>query len=208
MLLFCVQWSRPALPSDDRVLDSVAAYSNAPKEYVERYSNHLLDRPLKFAKQLTVPSRLLDVGCGPGRDLRIFAECGHHAAGLDLNPDFVQLASEHGDVTLGDMREVESLFSPSSFDGIWAQASLVHLSRDETVHVLKALNHLLAPDGHFYACVSASGETGWREEIDGRRWYTTWPGHTFAEEIENAGFVVNEITDGIYIEVWATKQSA
>jgi SAM-dependent methyltransferase len=199
------QWSRPALPNNDRVLDSVAAYSNAPQDYVERYSDHLLDRPRKFAKQLPVPSRILDLGCGPGRDLRIFAECGHKAIGLDLNPDFVQLASTHGDVTLGDIRDVASLFSPSSFDGIWAQASLVHLSHDETVRVLETLNLLLAPNGHFYACVSAFGETGWREEADGRRWYRAWPGHTFAEEVENAGFIVNEITDGVYVEVWATK---
>jgi len=208
MQFFCAQWSRHDLPNNDHVLESVAAYSNAPQDYVKRYSDHLLDRPLKFAKQLPIPSRILDIGCGPGRDLRVFTECGHHPVGLELNPDFVQLASEHGDVTLGDIREVDSLFSPSSFDAIWAQASLVHLSRDEIVHVLKALNHLLAPDGHFYACVSAIGETGWREEADGRRWYTAWPGHAFAEEVENAGFVVNEITDGIYIEVWATKQSA
>ena len=56
--------------------------------------------------------------------------------------------------------------------------------------------------------VRAIGETGWREEADGKRWYTTWPGQTFAEEIENAGFAVNETTNGAYIEVWATKRSA
>jgi SAM-dependent methyltransferase len=196
------------LLNKDRVLDSVAAYSNAPQQYVEHYSDHLLDRPHKFAELLPIPSRILDLGCGPGRDLRIFTECGHQAVGLDLNPDFTRLASKHGIVTLGDIRDVESLYSPSSFDGIWAQASLVHLSHDETVRVLGALNLLLAPEGHVYACVSAIGETGWREEADGKRWYTTWPGQTFAEEIENAGFAVNEITNGAYIEVWATKRSA
>ena len=196
------------MPNKDRVLDSVAAYSNAPQQYVERYSDHLLDRPRRFAKQLPIPSRILDLGCGPGRDLRIFTESGHQAVGLDLNPDFARLASKHGIVTLGDIRDVKSLYSPSSFDGIWAQASLVHLSHDETVRVLGALNLLLAPNGHFYACVSASGETGWREEADGMRWYTTWPEQTFANEIESAGFIVNEITDGVYIEVWATKRFA
>jgi SAM-dependent methyltransferase len=194
------------LPNNDPVLQSVAAYSNAPHDYVVRYAEHLLDRPLKFANQLPIPSRILDLGCGPGRDLHIFSEYGHQPIGVELNPDFIRIASQHGNVVAGDIRNLDSLFSPASFDAIWAQASLVHLSHAETFAVLKSLHRLLNPGGYFYSCVSASGDSGWRDENDGRRWYSTWPGHTFAEAVSDAGVVVNEITDGIYIEVWATKE--
>jgi SAM-dependent methyltransferase len=102
----------------------VAAYSNAPHDYVVRYAEHLLDRPLKFANQLPIPSRILDLGCGPGRDLHIFSEYGHQPIGVELNPDFIRIASHHGNVVAGDIRNLDSLFSPASFDAIWAQAAL------------------------------------------------------------------------------------
>jgi hypothetical protein len=56
-----------------------------------------------------------------------------------------------------------------------------------------------------YACVAATGQTGWLEEPDGRRWYTVWPEESFADEVSAAGFTVTEIASGGYIEVWAER---
>jgi SAM-dependent methyltransferase len=189
----------------DPVLDSVAAYSPGARAYAKHYANRMLDRPRRFAAALPSASAILDLGCGPGRDLRIFSECGHRPIGLELNPDFVEMARQHGEVVVGDIREVSTFFEPGTFDGIWAQASLVHVAADETRRVLSDLHRLLAPGGHFYACVSATGRTGWLDEPDGRRWYTVWPGDTFPDALATAGFIVTDIDHGPYIEVWAER---
>jgi SAM-dependent methyltransferase len=191
--------------SDDPVLASVDAYNNDPTAYANKYVNHLLDRPSRFASLFSSPARILDLGCGPGRDIRIFTELGHQPTGLELNPSFIEMATSHGEVITGDIRDVDSIFSPLTFDGVWAQASLVHLSATETRAVLRSLHSVLTSGGRLYACVPSTGETGWRDETDGRRWYTTWPGDSFSNEVAQAGFTIDEVTHGVFIEVWATK---
>ncbi len=191
--------------SDDPVLASVAAYSNDPVAYANQYANHLLDRPNRFASMFSPPARILDLGCGPGRDVRIFTELGHQPTALELNPSFIEMATPHGEVITGDIRDIDSIFPPQTFDGVWAQASLVHLSATETKAVLRSLHSILTSSGHLYACVPSVGETGWREETDGRRWYTTWPRDSFTREVADAGFTIDDVTRGAYIEVWASK---
>ena len=197
----------PLKPSsdDDPVSISVAAYSADPHGYERRYAEHLLDRPQRFCSTLPPCSRILDLGCGPGRDLRLFALAGHHPVGLEMNPSFVEMARRHGEVIEGDIRDMTRLFPPSSFDAVWAQASLVHLSTTETEMALEGIRSLLVPGGRLYACVPAIGETGWRQESDGSRWYTVWPDRRFAEAVADADFEVLDVTDGIYAEVHARR---
>jgi|LakMenE18May11ns_1017448.scaffolds.fasta_scaffold9661196_1 SAM-dependent methyltransferase len=192
-------------PDNDPVIISVAAYSANPIAYEEKYATHLLDRPTRFASLLSPGSHILDLGCGPGRDIRIFSESGHKPIGIELNPAFIEMAGRHGDVIQGDIRNISSIFTPTSFDGVWAQASLVHLQKSEVEKLLRDLKDLLKPDGLIYVCVPATGESGWLDESDGRRWYTTWPEDSFVTAVETTGFHINDVTHGPYVEVWATK---
>lgn len=191
------------VPSDDPVLTSVAAYSGDPTSYQKKYATHLLDRPARFASLLAPKSRILDLGCGPGRDLQIFTEAGHTAIGMDLNPDFIAMARQHGDVVEADIRDVLTYFSPLSFEGVWAQASLVHLPHDDIEKLLHDVKQLLKPNGYFYSCVPAVGDTGWLDEEDGCRWYSTWPNDSFQDAVASAGFHVFDVIKGHYVEVWA-----
>jgi hypothetical protein len=56
-----------------------------------------------------------------------------------------------------------------------------------------------------YASVMSVGETGWLDEPDGRRWYTVWGADEFASVINDAGFTVDEVTPGAFVEVWASR---
>lgn len=191
--------------ADDHVLVSVEAYSNNAAGYEESYRHHRLELPQQFSATLPKNSRVLDLGCGPGRDLDIFAADGHTAIGLDLNSDFVEMATRRHNVLHADMRQLSTLFTNATFDGVWAQASLVHLSSDEVSRVIADCYQLLRPHGIFYTCVPTIGESGWKSEPDGTRWYTVWPGESFLAEIKNAGFLLMDYTEGPYIEVWARK---
>ena len=191
--------------SDDPVVHSIAAYSTDPIAYEKKYANHLLDRPQRFLSLLPAASRILDLGCGPGRDLRLFTEAGHHPVGIELNPSFIEMARHHGDVIDADIRDIAKIFPHSSFDGVWAQASLVHLSKEEIENLLIDIASLLAPSGWFYACVPATGVNGWWEESDGRRWYTVWPDSSFPTAVTQSGFNVVDVVNGPYVEVWARK---
>ena len=92
---------------------------------------------------------------------------------------------------------------PESFDGIWAQASLVHLSVEEVAGVLVDCFDLLRNEGLLYLSVPSDGVSGWKDEPDGRRWYTVWPDDTIVSPLEAAGFTIFDISHGPYVEVWA-----
>src|SRR3546814_18591238 len=104
-----------------------------------------------------------------GRDRARFAAHGHVPRGVDLNATFVAMAQAHAPVTRADLRRIGSLYPPGTFDGIWAAASLVHLSDAEACDVLQQLAALLRPGGRLFTCVMSEGETGWLEEPDGDR---------------------------------------
>jgi len=193
---------------EDPVVISVAAYSEHADEYEASHALKMLDRVERFATSLPVPSLILDAGCGPGRDLARFVSFGHVAQGVDLNPVFVAKATAHAPTSQADLRQVQRLLSQGLFDGIWASASLVHLTDDDASDVLRQFASLLRPQGKLYVCVNTVGQTGWLDEPDGRRWYTIWDNEVFVRTVAGAGFLIDEINRGSFIEVWATCTTA
>ena len=191
--------------SDDPVKASVDAYSADPVGYAQRYKTHRRELPERFLSLLPAASHILDLGCGPGRDLGIFTEAGHNPIGVELNDIFVEMARQHGQVIHGDIRNINDMFSSETFHGVWAQSSFVHLSERETAQVLSVVNSLLRPHGILYTCVPTTGETGWKDEDDGRRWYTVWPNDSFTHAVTAAGFHIIDVAHASFIEVWAQK---
>ena len=192
-------------PSIDPVLVSVAAYTAQAADYEAAYAAKYGDIVARFAAGLPVTSRILDAGCGPGRDLARFAAHGHVVRGVELNPAFAALARRHAPTTVCDLREVATHLAGERFDGIWAAASLVHLSAPDVIDVLRQFAMLLRPDGKLFVSVRSSGETGWLDEPDGRRWYTVWPSDVLADTVGAAGFTVDDVRPGPYTELWATR---
>jgi SAM-dependent methyltransferase len=192
----------------DPVLESVAAYSEDADGYEAMYASKRLDQATRFAAALPTPSRILDAGCGPGRDLARFVAQGHRPHGVDLNATFVAMASTYAPTSLVDLREVERHFDAGSFDGIWADAALVHLNEAETAAVLRQFARLLSDGGKLFASVRCIGETGWLDEPDGRRWYQVWEPAQFADVVSSAGFTVDQIVSGPYAEIWSTRRTA
>jgi SAM-dependent methyltransferase len=190
----------------DPVLESVAAYSEDADGYAAMYASKRLDQAMRFAASLPTSSRILDAGCGPGRDLARFVAQGHLPYGVDLNATFVAKANTYAPSSLVDLREVERHFDARSFDGVWADAALVHLNEAETAAVIRQFARLLREGGKLYASVRCIGETGWLNEPDGRRWYQVWDPSQFADVVSSAGFNVDQIVPGPYMEFWSTRR--
>ena len=91
------------------------------------------------------------------------------AAGFDVRPTdgSPELAAE-ASRRLG--RPVETLLfhdldAVETYDGIWANACLLHVPRSELAHVLTLIRRALKPGGHFYASFKA-GEQDGRDRLD------------------------------------------
>jgi SAM-dependent methyltransferase len=110
------------------------------------------------------PFRILDLGCGPGRDLLTFRARGHEPVGLDGSLRFVEMARATGCEVLH--QDFLALALPAErFDGIFANASLFHVPTQELPRVLRELHAALRPRGVLFASnPRGRGEEGWQGE--------------------------------------------
>jgi SAM-dependent methyltransferase len=97
------------------------------------------------------PQRILDLGCGPGRDLVAFAALGHTPVGLDGSARFCEMARAHAgcEVLHQDMLALD--LPASSFHGVFANASLFHVPTQELPRVLRELWTALSHRGVLFA---------------------------------------------------------
>jgi SAM-dependent methyltransferase len=112
------------------------------------------------------PYRILDLGCGPGRDLVAFRDLGHVVVGLDGCPEFVVMARAASGCEVWQQDMLTMTLPPASFDGVFANAVLFHLPSLALPGVLDQLHAALKPGG----VLLASNPRGQDEEgfLDGR----------------------------------------
>jgi SAM-dependent methyltransferase len=111
------------------------------------------------------PFRILDFGCGPGRDLKSIAALGHTAIGLDGAAAFAVMARADTACEVWQ-QDFLALHLPSeSFDGVFANASLFHVPSQELPHVLRQLHAALKPAGVLFSSnPHGENEEGWNGE--------------------------------------------
>ena len=95
--------------------------------------------------------RILDFGCGPGRDLLALLERGHRPVGLDGCEAFVRMARERAGVEVLHQNFLSLDLPAESFDGVFANASLFHVPAQELPRVLAELRDCLRPGGVLFA---------------------------------------------------------
>ncbi len=97
------------------------------------------------------PLKILDFGCGPGRDLMAFKALGHDPVGLEGSASFCDMARAHSgcEVLHQDFLSLE--LPATTFDGVFANASLFHVPSQELPRVLAELYAALKPRGVLFA---------------------------------------------------------
>lgn len=108
------------------------------------------------------PYDILDLGCGPGRDLKTFAALGHRPVGLDGTPSFVDMARAASGCEVWHQDFLKLALPPERFDGIFANAVLFHVPGQELAQVLRALRNTLKPGGVLFSSNPRGGnQEGW-----------------------------------------------
>jgi SAM-dependent methyltransferase len=131
------------------------------------------------------PFRILDFGCGPGRDLITLKELGQEAIGLDGSERFVAMAREHSGCEVWCQDFLKLDLPGEYFDGIFANASLFHVPSQELPRVLRELYATLKPDSVLFSSnPRGDNQEGWSGERYGC--YYDWP--RWKELVTGAGF--------------------
>ncbi|WP_461534739.1 class I SAM-dependent DNA methyltransferase [Spongorhabdus nitratireducens] len=149
---------------------------NAPTFYDSTISIDAGSLYQEFLPLITAGGRVLDAGCGSGRDSLAFMRQGYEVEAFDGSPAMAELASK-----LTDMKVKHCLFreyhSFQQFDGIWACASLLHVPHTDLRDTFIHLAQYLKPEGVFYC----SFKQGQGEEDRGGRHFT----HLDNDELES-----------------------
>jgi ubiquinone/menaquinone biosynthesis C-methylase UbiE len=121
------------MSANAHVVATAAAYERFAEHYAHHRSDRSAIRPLieRFVSLLPGGARVLDVGCGPGVDTGSLALRGVRTVGLDIAAAMLEMAAPHtgGSVVQADQRCLP--FADATFDGVWANACLLHLSKRE-----------------------------------------------------------------------------
>lgn len=111
------------------------------------------------------PLQILDFGCGPGRDLRTFTALGHVAVGLDGSQRFAEMARADTGCEVLQQNFLELDLPVARFDGIFANAVLFHVPRQELPRVLRQLHATLKPGGVLFSSnPRGQNQEGWKGE--------------------------------------------
>ena len=162
--------TRPPGHYDDAALREIAGvtighYDRMADDYRAGTQNHDVSQnraALIDAIEGEAPYSILDLGCGPGRDLMAFREAGHEAVGLDGAAAFVAMARRAAGCEVLHQDFLALDLPAARFDGIFANASLFHVPRQELPRVLGQLREALKPRGVLFSSNPRGGnEEGW-----------------------------------------------
>jgi SAM-dependent methyltransferase len=108
------------------------------------------------------PFRILDFGCGPGRDLAAFRKLGHEAIGLEGSREFAAMARTDSGCTVWQQDFLRLELPAAHFDGVFANASLFHVPSLVLPRVLAELHAALKPGGVLFSSnPHGENQEGW-----------------------------------------------
>lgn len=144
---------------------TIAHYDSSARSFAEATRDHDVSQnyaALLGAIETPPPFRILDLGCGPGRDLAYFRSLGHEAVGLDGALHFVEMARAATGCEVLHQSFLQLSLEPARYDGVFANASLFHVPSQELPRVLRELHAALVPGGVLF-CSNPRGQDteGW-----------------------------------------------
>ena len=179
---------------DPQDLDRISAltlehYNQRAGEFFEGTRNHDVSQNIAALLEHIEgepPCAILDFGCGPGRDLRTFSDLGHVAVGLEGAAQFVEMARAYSGCEVWQQDFLKLELPENRFDGVFANASLFHVARQELPRVLAELHATLKPGGVLFSSnPHGRNDEGWNRGRYGAYYdLVTWRGH-----VAGAGFI-------------------
>ena len=126
-------------------------------------SEHCVRFYIACVQQKPEGNRILDVGCGAGRHMRLARDLqlDPNPTGIDVSIEAVQQAAEYGDAHLGDFAELP--FDSDTFDAVVAFGSIYYGTREDTWQAVAEIKRVLKPEG--WACMTLRTERDWRNEV-------------------------------------------
>jgi SAM-dependent methyltransferase len=170
-----------------------ATYDAIAQEFAASRIRDFWAEEFRTFRSLLPAGRILDVGCGSGRDARMFVDADYDYVGFDRSPQMIAVCRKtvpEGTFAEADFSAID--LPPGGFDGFWAAASLLHISRADLPQFLGRLAQAIRPGGVGF--ISMKPWRGTDEEVvpdrrhgDRRRYFAYYPPLVFTSLLLEAG---------------------
>lgn len=132
------------------VKDSLQYYNQHAQEFFDNTKDvKFTEMQDRFLKYLSPGARILDFGCGSGRDTKYFLGKGFRTEAVDGSEELVKIASEYTGIQVRQML-FQDLNEYEAYDGIWACSSILHLTYNGLLDVFGKMSHALVSHGILY----------------------------------------------------------
>lgn len=171
---------------------TIQTYDRIAAEFAANTWTRRLERAFdSFARYLIPAAQVLDLGCGPGRDIELLRERGYRVIGADLSLGMVREARQRvgGALACCDMRDLG--LAAQSFDGVWLCAALLHLPRAVAPRALAETRRVLRATRPLYVSAQQGAGERWIE-ASGARFFVYYQPDELAAIVRAAGFAVQE----------------
>ena len=167
---------------------TIGHYDRLAEDFWQNTKNHDVSQNYEAfleAIEENAPYKILDLGCGPGRDLSFFNSLGHIVTGLDGSRKFVAMARAYSNCEVLHQDFLKLNLPENHYDGIFANASLFHVPRSELPRILLDLFLTLKPRGVLF-CSNPRGNND--EGFNDERYGCFLNLKTWREYVTYAGF--------------------
>lgn len=193
---------------DVRTAATRAVYSQGAEAYAggtQAATDRVLATLDDLAARLGAGARVLEIGSGGGRDALLLEERGLSVRRTDVAPGFVERlrAAGHDADVLDPLTSPDNVLADAArdgapYDGVWANACLLHVQRDDLPTVLARLHGVVRPGGVLRLSLKEGDGGGFSSHgsIDSPRWFTYWRPPALVDVLDGAGWDVVDTGDG------------
>lgn len=147
-----------------RMNSTINYYNKNADAYIESTADvDFSDIYSRFLSYIPDGGRIMDLGCGSGRDVIWFRDHGYEAYGLDASRELVKRIEDEYDIPVFTGL-IEEWTTSTLFDGVWCCASLMHLADNALEQFFGNLKWNLKPDGVLFMSVKSGIETGYDDK--------------------------------------------
>jgi SAM-dependent methyltransferase len=172
---------------------------NAPDWVIKRSNLNYCLEEFKEFQELIPSGRVLDIGCGTGRDASLFQPNGYDYVGIDISSGMIAEARKlfpEAEFKEMDLSKLE--FPNESFDGIWSFAAYLHLPKDEINKAIEEANRVLKLGGIGFISIKKGSFEKYLGDDEKKRYWSFWGKNQFAQILKDNGFEI--------VKVWEDKR--
>lgn len=184
----------PMLTAEEQ--ETLETYNDIAESWSKTLADEFWAPEYKKFKAYLPQGKIVDLGCGDGRDSRWFSQNGYEVTGIDISPAMIGLARAANPKATFLVKSFYDLnFPPESFEGFWCACSLIHVPRAKIGRVLRQIKQLLKKGAvGFVAVKEGQGERMAHWQKSGKkRYFVYYSQEEFSRLLNEAGFEILEM---------------